>query len=160
MLLYVEPSEMISVQLNIIMVSILAAKRREAYRLGLIKTLSSYKSLRWVREDSKTLRFTWVIRGKRTRIQGRMDYALWYGSRANVETNLVVVQAKEFYHASSCVPQVITYMGMQVSSPRSGSLINYSSDSSPRPQTGRPLQLANIWPSHGFLVLVFSPFGP
>ncbi|KAL2861899.1 hypothetical protein BJX68DRAFT_260699 [Aspergillus pseudodeflectus] len=81
MLLYVEPSEMISAQLNIIMVSILAAKRREAYRLGTIETLASYKSLRW-------------------------------GSRANVETNLVVVQAKEFYHASSCVPQAITYMAI------------------------------------------------
>jgi len=149
---------MISAQLNIIMVSILAAKRREAYRLGAIETLASYKSLRWMRE-SKTLRFTWVIRGKRTRIQGRMDYALWYGSRANAETSLVVVQAKEFYHASSCVPQAISYMGMQVSSARSGSLINYSSDSLPRPQKGRPLQLANIRHSHGFLVLVFSPFG-
>jgi hypothetical protein len=123
----VEQHEIIPSRLNAIMVSALADKKREGEhpgqyeaikgsgnqsRLGgLPETLASYTSLRWALEKSRPFSFKWAIRGRRTELRGQMDYALWYGKRADFETNLVVLPAEEVYGASTCVPHVLSYMG-------------------------------------------------
>ncbi|OJJ63451.1 hypothetical protein ASPSYDRAFT_234953 [Aspergillus sydowii CBS 593.65] len=100
-------------RLNSIVVSILAAKRREQHGPGQHGATSNeptpqYKSLRWALE--RTLNFNWKIKEKMTKIQGRVDFALWYGSREDVETNMVVVEAKRLDEADLGVPQAIIYM--------------------------------------------------
>ncbi|KAL3485651.1 hypothetical protein BJX62DRAFT_242733 [Aspergillus germanicus] len=115
----IEQNEIIQSWLNSIIVLTLAARRRGpafvqhgAQRKSITSTnvSASYENLRWVLE--KPLWFRCKIRGKRTKIQIRTDYALWYGSRANLDTNLVVVQAKRLYDASCCGPQVIAFMAI------------------------------------------------
>ncbi|KAL3460129.1 hypothetical protein BJX64DRAFT_290610 [Aspergillus heterothallicus] len=107
-------------RLNSIVVSILAAKKREEYgqhgagngsnKRTSTESLAQYKSLCWALE--KPLTFKWKIKGKMTEIRGRMDFALWYGSREDVETNLVVVAAKRLHYAGTDVPQAIIYMAI------------------------------------------------
>ncbi|KAL4782579.1 hypothetical protein BJX76DRAFT_358841 [Aspergillus varians] len=112
--------QVIQGRLNSIVVAILAAKRREEYghhgagkgsnKRTSTESLTQYKSLRWALE--RPLTFKWKIKGKMTEIQGCMDFALWYGSRENVETNMVVVEAKRLHNASLGVPQAIIYMAI------------------------------------------------
>ncbi|KAJ0421235.1 hypothetical protein BJY00DRAFT_312148 [Aspergillus carlsbadensis] len=114
-----EENEIIRSRLNSIIVSTLAARRREGAvkqhgpekeAIASTRAHTSYRHLRWVSE--KPVAFKWRIRGKRTEIRGRMDYALWYGSRKDLDTNLLVVQAKGLYGAGCCVLQVITFMAI------------------------------------------------
>lgn len=150
-------------RLNSIVVSILAAKRREQHgQHGATSTepLPQYKSLRWALE--RTLTFNWRINGKMTKIQGRMDFALWYGSRQDVETNMVVVEAKRLHDASSGVPQAIIYMG-KLPDPMDHSLfilITGSSHPPQSPQASGARQLADLRHCHWLLGLEFSPPGP
>ncbi|KAL3485647.1 hypothetical protein BJX62DRAFT_242728 [Aspergillus germanicus] len=107
-------------RLNSIVVAILAAKRREEYgqhgagkgfnKRTSTETLAQYKSLRWTLERAFT--FRWKIKGKLTEIKGRMDFALWYGNREDLETNMVVVEAKRLHDAGQGVPQAIIYMAI------------------------------------------------
>lgn len=150
-------------RLNSIVVSILAPKRREQHgQHGATSTepLPQYKSLHWALERGLT--FTWRIDGKMTKIQGRMDFALWYGSRQDVETNMVVVEAKRRHDASSGIPQAIIYMG-KFPYPIDHSLfilITSSSHPPQSPQAGKPRQLTDLRHCHRLLALAFPPPGP
>lgn len=44
-------------------------------------------------------------------LQCRSDYALWYGAQANLETNLVVVEAKTRDELGKGERQLLGYMG-------------------------------------------------
>ncbi len=45
-------------------------------------------------------------------LRGRPDYALWYGAQSNMETNLVVVEAKTREELGKGEKQLLAYMGM------------------------------------------------
>lgn len=45
------------------------------------------------------------------KLSGRPDYALWYGAQANLETNLVVVEAKRTERLGWGERQLLAYMG-------------------------------------------------
>jgi hypothetical protein len=157
-------------RLNSIVVAILAAKRREEYgqhgagkgtnKRTSTESFAQYKSLRWALE--KPFNFKWKIDGKMTKIQGRMDFALWYGKREDLETNLVVIEAKRLHNASWGVPQAIIYMGKFPYLMNHGIfiLITSSSNSSQSPQAGGTRQLAHLRNCHRLLGLELHTAGP
>lgn len=49
-------------------------------------------------------------------LRGRPDYALWYGAQANLETNLVVVEAKTRDELGKGERQLLEYMGTSAAS--------------------------------------------
>jgi len=51
------------------------------------------------------------INAKKKIIHDRPRYALWYGAQANLETNLVIVEAKTTDEIGKGERQVLTYMG-------------------------------------------------
>ncbi|KAJ5310797.1 uncharacterized protein N7443_003258 [Penicillium atrosanguineum] len=52
------------------------------------------------------------MNAKKKMLCGRPDYALWYGAQANVETNLVIVEAKTSDEIGKGERQVLAYMGL------------------------------------------------
>ena len=149
-------------RLNSIVVSILAAKRgkqRGQHGATSNELNPQYKSLRWALE--RTLNFNWKIKGKMTKIQGRVDFALWYGSREDVETNMVVVEAKRLDEAGLGVPQAIIYMGnFPYIMDHALFIFNTGSSHSPQsPQAGGAHQLADLRHRDRLLGLAFPPPG-
>ncbi|KAL4782808.1 hypothetical protein BJX76DRAFT_358622 [Aspergillus varians] len=53
-----------------------------------------------------------VINREKTIVHSYADYSLYYGNPDDMETNLIVVEAKKRGHASSGVAQVLGYMGI------------------------------------------------
>lgn len=49
--------------------------------------------------------------GKKKKLNGRPDYALWYGQQQDLETNLVIVEAKAPEEIGKGQKQVLAYMG-------------------------------------------------
>ncbi|KAI3112830.1 hypothetical protein CBS147333_3338 [Penicillium roqueforti] len=52
------------------------------------------------------------MNAKEKMLCGRPDYALWYGAQANLETNLVIVEAKTSDEIGKSECQVLAYMGL------------------------------------------------
>lgn len=48
---------------------------------------------------------------KKKKLQGRPDYALWYGHQGDLETNLVIVEAKTRDGLGKGQTQALAYMG-------------------------------------------------
>lgn len=105
--------------MDVIVLTILAAKKREEFRQhGLAKTSSnrtsvssalSYKSIHFGLETS--IELPWPHKGQLKLIKGKMDYVVWYGKSEEAETNMVVVAAKRRGEASRGMYQARTYMG-------------------------------------------------
>jgi hypothetical protein len=55
---------------------------------------------------------------QRMKLSGRPDYALWYGDQENLETNLVIVEAKAPEEIGRGVNQLLAYMGTSDASPQ------------------------------------------
>lgn len=106
-------------RVDVIVLTILAAKKREEFRQhGLAKTSSnrtsvssalSYKSIHFGLETSIGL--PWPHKGQLKLIKGKMDYVVWYGKSEEAETNMVVVEAKRRGEASRGMYQAQAYMG-------------------------------------------------
>ena len=66
-------------------------------------------SVSWGYETSfwKTIR----MKSREKMLRGRPDYALWYGAQANLETNLVIVEAKTQDELGKGERQLLGYMG-------------------------------------------------
>ena len=55
---------------------------------------------------------------KKKKLSGRPDYALWYGQQQDLETNLVIVEAKAPEEMGKGQKQVLAYMGKSEASHR------------------------------------------
>lgn len=51
------------------------------------------------------------IKAQKKMLRGRPDYALWYGAQEDLETNLVIVEAKTIEELGKGERQVLAYMG-------------------------------------------------
>ena len=58
------------------------------------------------------MKMPWKYDGKHRLLNSFADYCLWYGTSANIETNLVIVEATANELASSGETQLLTYMSM------------------------------------------------
>lgn len=92
------------IRIDAVLVAALASAKRESVQS------TAYKALHI--SCSTHLSFPWLYKGKPRTLIGTIDYALWYGSRDEAETNLVVMQAPRFGAVSKW--QVLSYMGMYI----------------------------------------------
>lgn len=52
-----------------------------------------------------------TVQGNNRQLEGHPDYSLWYGHQQDMETNLVVVEAKTTDALDSGLKQLLAYMG-------------------------------------------------
>ncbi|CEJ55196.1 hypothetical protein PMG11_01465 [Penicillium brasilianum] len=71
--------------------------------------LITHNEVSWGRETH--FRHNVELDSKQVHLTGRPDYALWYGAQADLETNLVIVEAKRQDRLSTAESQLLAYMG-------------------------------------------------
>ncbi|OOQ81957.1 hypothetical protein PEBR_40913 [Penicillium brasilianum] len=72
--------------------------------------LITHNEVSWGRETH--FRHNVELDSKQVHLTGRPDYALWYGAQADLETNLVIVEAKRQDRLSTAESQLLAYMGL------------------------------------------------
>ncbi|RDW65800.1 uncharacterized protein DSM5745_09539 [Aspergillus mulundensis] len=70
---------------------------------------NSYKNLHWQYETALSMPWK-LLDGKIYDLSGQLDYYLLYGSHEELETNLVIVEAKTLGGSGPCVYQALSYM--------------------------------------------------
>lgn len=118
---------LIRTRVNVILVTILAAKKKEEFGQGSQRvstsSTASYKSLHLQVEQN--VKLLWQIKKERVWISGRQDNSLWYGDAADQATNLVVLEFKKRGSEGEGCVQVLCYMGMVLLQKNSNTLYRY-----------------------------------